>query len=130
MNKLILSLRKLCLRWVVVAVPVIFFGSGALFTDYDSDGLYYFFCLFMTVTIAFFYITLAAHAIKDERRALKTSYLFIAAFVVLLPVSSNAIALMAPIGLAIIFPFHFFEYIGSIPQIRNRPHKMTQRSKR
>ena len=114
MNKLILSLRKFCLRWVAVAVPVIFFGSGALFTDYDSDGLYYFFCLFMTVTIAFFYITLAAHAIKDERRALKTSYLFIAAFVVLLPVSSNAIALMAPIGLAIIFPFHFFEYIGSI----------------
>lgn len=114
MNKFILSLRKLSLRWVIVAVPVIFWGSGALFTDYDSDRLYYLFCLFTTVAIACFYITFAIHAIKDERRALKTSYLFIAACAVLLLESSNAIALMAPIGLAIIFPFHFFEHIGSI----------------
>lgn len=113
MKKFILSLRKLSLSWVVASVPIIFFVSGLLSEWGYRYNLQYLLIPSITVAIAFFYITFASHAIIDEGRAVKTSWLFITAHFILIP-ESMVLNLMTPIGLAIRLPFFFYDYIGNV----------------
>ena len=82
MDTIILSLRKFSLRLVMIITFAISFLTGFFsLINGKSLGIT---AILSVIGIVFFYITFAVHAIENEQKALRTAYLFVAAYVITL----------------------------------------------
>ena len=78
METIILSLRKFSLRLVMIITFAISFLTGFFsLINGESLGIT---AILSVIGIVFFYITFAVHAIENEQKALRTAYLFVAAY--------------------------------------------------
>ena len=82
METIILSLRKFSLRLVMIITFAISFLTGFFsLINGESLGIT---AILSVIGIVFFYITFAVHAIENEQKALRTAYLFVAAYAITL----------------------------------------------
>lgn len=76
----LLSLRKFSLRWAI-SITIIATVVVGLFSIVNGRSLGVT-GIVGVISTALFYITFAVHAINDDQKAIRTSYMFIAAYVI------------------------------------------------